>query len=161
MVLGVAALWEDRKGLKDLIALADMLVVEYQIILVGLSKKQIDALPKGIIGIERTDSVEDLAELYSAADVYVNPTYEDNYPTTNIEAIACGTPVVTYSTGGSPDSARLFGIVINKGDLQGLSCAVRNAESIIPADSAALNGGAISLDAMLEHYLDLYNRGDN
>ena len=161
VVLGVAALWEDRKGLKDLIALADMLGVEYQIILVGLSKKQIDALPKGIIGIERTDSVEDLAELYSAADVYVNPTYEDNYPTTNIEAIACGTPVVTYSTGGSPESARLFGIVINKGNLQGLSCAVRNAESIIPADSAALNGGAISLDAMLEHYLDLYNRGDN
>lgn len=70
------------------------------IVMVGLTKKQIQKLPDNIIGIERTDSQEELVKLYSVADVFANPTLEDNYPTVNLEAIACGTPVVTYNTGG-------------------------------------------------------------
>ena len=104
IVLGVASEWDKRKGLEDFIGLREMLGEEYQIVLVGLNEKQIKTLPKGIIGIRRTENVEQLAGLYTTADVFVNPTYEDNYPTVNLEAQACGTPVITYDTGGSGES---------------------------------------------------------
>lgn len=104
IVLGVASVWNNRKGLDSFVELSKLLDDSYQIILVGLSKKQIKQLRGNIIGIECTNSVKELAELYTAAEVFVNPTLDDNYPTTNIEAIACGTPVITYNTGGSPES---------------------------------------------------------
>lgn len=100
IVLGVANVWDHRKGLDDFIKLAGMLDDCYQIVLVGLSEQQIARLPGNVIGITRTNSTAELAEIYTAADVFVNPTYEDNYPTVNLEAQACGTPVVTYDTGG-------------------------------------------------------------
>ena len=92
---------------------------KYKIVLVGLSKKQIKLIPSDIIGIVRTNSITELAEIYSAANVFFNPTYEDNYPTTNLESLACGTPVITYDTGGSPESVDdSSGYVINKGDFE-------------------------------------------
>ena len=100
IVLGVANVWEDRKGLFDFYKLAEMLDDRYAIVLVGLSEKQIKDLPKNIKGIQRTNSPQELAAIYTAADVLVNPTYEDNYPTVNLEAQACGTRVITYDTGG-------------------------------------------------------------
>ena len=106
MILGVASTWDKRKGLDDFVKLRTMIDRGYAIVLVGLSEKQIKSLPEGIVGIRRTESVNQLAELYSLADVFVNPTYVDNFPTTNIEALACGTPVVTYNTGGSPEAVR-------------------------------------------------------
>ena len=105
VILGVASVWDKRKGLDTFIDLSKELDDQYQIVLIGLSKKQIEQLPNNIIGISRTENVQELVKWYSAADVYFNPTLEDNYPTTNLEAIACGTPVVTFNTGGSPESA--------------------------------------------------------
>ena len=116
--MGVASIWDRRKGLDDFISLSNKLSGTYQIILIGLTKKQIAQLPKNIIGIERTESIEELAEYYSLAKVFVNPTYQDNFPTTNIEALACGTPVVTYNTGGSPEAIdKETGIVVEKGNV--------------------------------------------
>ena len=149
IVLGVAALWEPRKGLNDFYRLSKMLSDKFCIILVGLSKNQIARLPKKIIGIERTNSAEELAELYSEADVYVNPTYEDNYPTTNLEAIACKTPVVTYDTGGSAESAALFGGVVKKGDIDGLYKSV-----MLMVDSNPVNVNISGLD--VSHTIDDY-----
>lgn len=101
MILGVASPWTERKGLGDFVRLADKLDGDkYAIVLVGLSEKQIQQMPEGIIGLARTDSREELAGIYTAADVFFNPTREDNYPTVNLEAEACGTSVVTYDTGG-------------------------------------------------------------
>lgn len=121
IVLGVANVWEDRKGLFDFYKLAEMLDDRYAIVLVGLSEKQIKNLPKSIKGIQRTNSPQELAAIYTAADVFVNPTYEDNYPTVNLEAQACGTPVITYDTGGCretihTDSAK----VVEAGNVEGL-----------------------------------------
>lgn len=101
MILGVASPWSERKGLGDFVRLADELDPNrFAIVLVGLSKRQLKVLPENIIGLERTSSAEELAGIYSAADVFFNPTREDNYPTVNLEAEACGTPVVTYDVGG-------------------------------------------------------------
>ena len=97
IVLGVANVWEDRKGLFDFYKLAEMLDDRYVLVLVGLSEKQIKNLPKNI-------SPQELAAIYTAADVFVNPTYEDNYPTVNLEAQACGTKVITYDTGGCKET---------------------------------------------------------
>ncbi len=103
ILLGVASIWEQRKGLNDFFSLRELLDDNYAIVLVGLTEKQKQELPQGIIGITRTENVEQLAEIYTAADVLVNPTREENYPTVNLEAQACGTPVVTYDTGGSAE----------------------------------------------------------
>lgn len=127
IILGVASVWDERKGLKDFLKLADSLDKKYKIVLVGLNRKQIAKLPDNILGIERTENVEQLSSLYSKADVFVNPTWSDNFPTTNIESLACGTPVVTYRTGGSPEAIDSeTGIVINQGDVQQLTKAIQN-----------------------------------
>lgn len=105
MVLGVATPWSERKGLPDFIRLAAELDSEkFAIVLVGLSDKQMHNLPEGIVGIKRTDSREELATIYTAADVLFNPTKEDNYPSTLLEAQACGTPVITYNVGGCAEA---------------------------------------------------------
>lgn len=121
IILGVANVWSERKGLKDFLKLSEKLSDQYRIVLVGLSSKQIKILPSNIIGIERTESVEQLAELYSAADVYLNPTWEDNFPTTNLEALACGTPIISYNTGGSIEAVSAdSGFIVDKGNIEEL-----------------------------------------
>ncbi len=125
VVLGVASIWDKRKGLEDFIELSKLINIEIQIILIGLSKNQIKNLPTNIIGVERTENVQQLAEYYSLANVFVNPTWQDNFPTTNIESLACGTPVITYNTGGSPEAIdENTGIVLSKGDVNGLNRAI-------------------------------------
>lgn len=103
IVLGVALGWGARKGLDVFTALSERLDKSYQIILVGTDDKADRQLPENIISIHRTHDQKELAEIYTAADVFVNPTREDNFPTVNIESIACGTPVITFRTGGSPE----------------------------------------------------------
>ena len=104
VILGVASTWDKRKGLEDFFKLRLLLDDRYVIVLVGLNKKQISNLPKLIIGISKTNSSRELAELYSDADWFFNPTYEDNYPTVNLEARACECRVVTYDTGGAAET---------------------------------------------------------
>jgi glycosyltransferase involved in cell wall biosynthesis len=102
--LGVATAWGQAKGLYDFYKINEIKAENEVIVLVGLTAKQLDDLPDGIIGIERTNSIEELAEIYSAADVFINPTYEEVFGLTNVEAQACATPVVTYRSGGSTES---------------------------------------------------------
>jgi putative colanic acid biosynthesis glycosyltransferase len=104
IILGVANIWDDRKGLRHFIKLSQMVDADCVILLVGLNDQQITELPQNTIGIKRTASVTELVDIYSAADVFINPTLEDNFPTVNLEALACGTPLVTFNTGGSPES---------------------------------------------------------
>ena len=127
IVIGVSSTWVKSKGLYDFYELANQLGDGYQIVLVGLSQEQLKQIPDNIIGIERTDSVQELAEIYTAAKVFVNPTYEDNYPTTNLEALACGTPVITYKTGGSVEAVleSKYGKIVNQGDIGQLVNAVK------------------------------------
>lgn len=125
VILGVASVWHKRKGLDDFIQLAKALP-EHKVVLVGLTEKQVKELPQGMVGVTRTENTRELAELYSMADVFVNPTYADNFPTTNIEALACGTPVVTYMTGGSPEAvSEKTGMIVEKGNIESLIISVK------------------------------------
>ena len=125
VILGVADDFGERKGLDDFIQMRSQLPSDYSIVLIGVSASDMEKIPKDIIAISRTDSQLELADYYSMADVYVNPTYEDNFPTTNIEALACGTPIITYNTGGSPEALDSnTGIVVPKGDVSSLVSSV-------------------------------------
>lgn len=121
IILGVANLWDKRKGLDDFFKLADNLDEKYQIVLVGLNKKQILQLPENIYGIQRTENQEELASIYRSASVFVNPTYLDNFPTTNLEALGSGTPVITYQSGGSYEAIdENTGFIVDQGNINGL-----------------------------------------
>lgn len=121
LLMGCSTWWDSGKGLQDFYKLSEQLDNRFVIVLVGLDKEQLDQLPKRIIGIERTNSVKELAEIYSASDIFLNLTYRDNYPTVNLEAIACGTPVITYRTGGSPECLDgKNGRAFDKGDINGI-----------------------------------------
>lgn len=118
IILGVASVWDSRKGLDYFIQLSNKLEQDEVIVIVGLTEKQKEKLPGNLIGITRTNNVEELAEIYSVSDVFVNPTLEDNFPTTNIEALACGTPVITFNTGGSIECIdEKTGFIVEKGDI--------------------------------------------
>jgi glycosyltransferase involved in cell wall biosynthesis len=103
IVLGVSMMWSAAKGLDVFVHLANTLSEDYQVVLIGTDDIVEKSLPKNVISIHRTQNAEELAEIYSSADIFVNPTREENYPTVNMEALACGTPVVTFRTGGSPE----------------------------------------------------------
>lgn len=126
IVLGLAMDWNKRKGLDIFVELSKRLNDDYQILLVGTDDSLAEELSKcNIICINRTESQQELAELYTAADVFVNPTREDNFPTVNLEALACGTPVITFDTGGSPESLDdTCGIVVSKDDIGTLTSTI-------------------------------------
>ncbi|WP_106449760.1 glycosyltransferase [Trichococcus alkaliphilus] len=125
IILGIANVWEERKGIHYFEMLAEKLNDEYQVVLIGVDNKTKKTLNKKIMSIQRTSNTQELAEIYSSADIFVNPTLEDNFPTTNIEALACGTPVITFNTGGSPEAVdERTGIVIEKGDGEELYRAI-------------------------------------
>ena len=115
------------KGLYDIYKLRTMLPEEeYGITIIGLKENDLKTLPLGIKGMCRTSNQNELVQLYSQSDVFVNPTYADTFPTTNIESLACGTPVITYRTGGSPEIlSPETGIVVELGDVNALADAIK------------------------------------
>lgn len=126
ILLGVASIWSREKGLDDFIQMSQLLNDDETIVLVGVKEEDKKKLPSRIVGIGRTENTRQLAELYSAADAFINPTWQDNYPTVNLEAIACGTPVITYRTGGSIEAVTAeTGCIIEQGDVKGLLDAAR------------------------------------
>mgnify|MGYP003194704343 FL=1 len=157
VILGVASCWEDRKGLNDFLELSKIINDEYQVVLVGLNNHQIKKIPSNIIGITRTENKNDLAAIYSCATIFFNPTYEDNYPTVNLEAIACHTPIVTYNTGGSPEilNDENWGIVIPNRDFAALLDYAKKIykKKIIPDFG---NVHKLSNNVMTQKYIQLY-----
>ncbi len=161
ILLGVAFGWGKRKGLDVFLDLEKKLDSRYQIVLVG-TDEEIDAqLPKNILSIHCTQNQTELVEIYTAADVFVNPTREENYPTVNMEAIACGTPVVTFATGGSPESLdETCGSVVACNDNEGmLKEIIRVCEEKPYSVQACLNRAkTFDKNARFMEYVELYNR---
>lgn len=158
LILGVASVWSPRKGLNDFIELSKIVDDNIQIVVVGVNKKLIRKLPSKIIAIERTESKKELAALYSKATILFNPTYEDNYPTVNIESIACDTPVVTYQTGGSPECIKKYnaGFVIEKKDYKKLIDIVnmQYGKKLLISNEQRKD---MSSERMVEDYIKLYS----
>lgn len=158
IILGAANMWEARKGLTYFEQLSEILTDDYRIILVGLNRAQLKKLNPKITGIERTESVFELAKLYSLADVYVNATLEDNFPTTNIEALACDTPVITFATGGSVESIDdSCGIIVAKKDVEGLKRAVMDiCENKGKYNGCLAKSRQFDKNDRFKEYIDLY-----
>lgn len=156
IVLGVANAWNARKGLPDLLTLAGRLGSDYQVVLIGLIEKQLPDIPSEVLGLLRTANQTELAQWYTAADVFVNPTYEDTFPSVDLEAQACGTPVVVYETDGCPETvAPGNGRLIPQGDMQALENAVRDvADSNWRADPKKMV--RFDKDTVYQDYVELY-----
>jgi len=161
VVLGVAYNWDERKGLDVFLKLCSDLDESYQIVLVGTNVKIDKKLPERIISIHRTKDQKELARLYSIADVFVNPTREENFPTTNIESLACGTPVITFNTGGSAEMlTNETGIIVEKNDYIALYEAIRFVCEKKPFSREACRKQAenFNCEKVYEEYVKLYMR---
>ena len=159
VLLGVAFGWGTRKGLDVFVELAKRLDGRYKIVLVGTDDAVDKQLPDSILSIHRTQDQRELAELYTAADLLVNPTREDNFPTVNLEALACGTPVLTFRTGGSPEAIdESCGAVVACGDVDAMEAQIRRIEKERPFTAEACIRRAAAFDAggRFEEYIRLY-----
>lgn len=171
VVLGLAAPWVPRKGYNDMIRISEE--KDFQVVMVGVSAEQKEALPKNIIFVTRTSNQQELVEYYNMADVFVNPTYSDNFPTTNLEALACGTPVITYRTGGSPEAISDVenakkvkdriecyptGMVVKQGDIAGIVDSIKelHAHPLSAEDCRKRAETNFDKDKCFEEYIDLY-----
>lgn len=161
MVLDVSFEWGTRKGLDIFIELAKRLPEDYRIVLVGTDQNVDKLLPDNIVSIHRTQNQRELAEVYSAADVFVNPTREENYPTVNLESLACGTPVLTFRTGGSPEMLdETCGSVVSCDDVDALEKEIVRICTDKPySESDCLRKAqAFDQNERFKEYLRLYER---
>ena len=156
LLLGVANVWEPRKGLPYIIELGKRLPKGWRLAVVGLQRGQIERLPEGILGLGRTRDARELAQWYSAADVFINPTLEDNFPTTHMEALACGTPVVSFDVGGCGEMLTpACGVLVTPGDVEGLLNGAAKAMQM-RRDACLAASCAFDQQRRLAAYADLY-----
>ncbi|MBQ7583078.1 MAG: glycosyltransferase [Lachnospiraceae bacterium] len=161
LILGVANPWRETKGMYDFAALYEMLEHDspgrYKVAMIGLKPSQTDKLPEGIIKIIHTDSVTELAQWYSAADFYVNLTYGDTFPTTNIEALACGTPVITYDAGGSGEIVtEATGAVVEKTDIKAVEETLERMSGKDMRDECVKRASHFAKRDKYKEYYELY-----
>lgn len=163
ILLGVAFGWGKRKGLDVFIELQKRLDKDkYQIVLVGTDDNVDKLLPKEIISIHRTQNQTELAEIYTAADLFVNPTREENYPTVNMESIACGTPVITFRTGGSPEIlTEKTGLVVDCDDVEGLQHGIEKIceKNLFSTGDCIEQAKQFDMNKRFQEYIDLYKEG--
>lgn len=159
ILLGVAFDWGMRKGLDVFIELSKRLDKnKFQIVLVGTDDSLDKMLPNSIISIHRTRDQNELAEIYSAADLFVNPTREENYPTVNMESVACGTPVLTFRTGGSPEILdEKTGYVVDCDDIDEMQRQIIRIcdENIFSIDDCVAKARSFDKDLRFKEYIDL------
>ncbi len=161
MILGVASVWSEKKGLNDFIELSKILDERFQIVLVGLNQKQMQKIPKNIIGIERTNSANELAQIYTAADVFVNPSIEETMGLTTVEAIACTTPVIVYNRTAVPEvvTPEVGKIVSNYFEIKNiLDESIENKKKL---DDISSYIHEFDKKEMLKKYMQLYLNNHN
>lgn len=159
VILGVAFDWGVRKGLDVFINLANRLSEEYQIVLVGTNEQVDKMLPTNIISIHCTQNQQELAEIYSAADIFVNPTRDEVLGLVNIEALACGTPGITFNSGGSPECySQDCGAVVECGDVDAMEREVIRIcnETPYSLDNCTKRAAMFNKDDRFKDYIDLY-----
>lgn len=159
IILGVASGWGFRKGLDVFIELSKYLNKNYTIVLVGTDEKVDDLLPENIVSIHRTENQTELAKIYSEADIFLNPTREETFPTVNIEALACGTPVITANTGGSPEIINNeTGLIFDLNDIKSLANHIEDVCETNFFDSEKCINRSKNYDmySKFKEYIELY-----
>lgn len=130
VLLGVASIWDKRKGLQTFIGLSDLISCDYVIVLVGLNRRQIKSLPRNMIGIERTEDKSELVALYSAAHIFMNPSQEESFSLVTVEAMACGAPVIVLDTSAVKELVdEECGVILHENSIKNFLDAVRNIEA--------------------------------
>lgn len=156
LILGVANIWEDRKGLIYFNELSEKISNDFQIILVGKTKGKIN---KKIMHVEQTANIDEMREYYNRAFCFVNPTLEDNYPTTNLESLCCGTPIIAFNTGGNNEVVQgNFGIITESKTSNAILDSLRIMEKNYSNYQFLLSENDFSKKQMYLEYLELYKR---
>lgn len=158
LILGVASEWDERKGFAYLLQAAQRLGDAYCFAVVGLTDKQAMDLPKNMLAVPSTHDAKSLAAWYTAADCFANPTLEDNMPTVNLEALACGTPVVAFDTGGCAEAIGDCGCVVRQGDMDAFCEKLKefcDKKSII-TDACLVRSEQFGMESMGKAYIKLY-----
>lgn len=159
IVLGVSSIWCYRKGIDVFNLLAGRLADDYKVVVVGSNAEEYEKLNDNILYIEHTDNASELAKIYTAADVFVNPTREENFPTVNIEALACGTPVITFNAGGS---AEVFdetcGVSVPINDIDSLYSEIMNIceNKLFNSSDCVLRAKKLDMNQTYKDYVNLY-----
>lgn len=159
LVLGVAFAWCERKGLDIFLELAKRLDDRFRIVMVGTDERLSAQLPGNVISLSRTHNQKELAEIYTTVDVFVNPTRDEVLGLTNLEALACGTPVITFDTGGSPECIdETCGVAVPKNDVDAV---VREIMEICVKGKFKTKGrydyvNKFDADHIYEEYINLY-----
>lgn len=160
IILGVASTWDTRKGLEDFLKLADLLTDGYRIVIVGVGKKEQQKLKANMIGIERTNNVQELVEIYSAADVFFNASVEETFGLPTVEAIACGTPSIVYDVTALPEAVTSEnGVVVEKNNVSlvyEIIKKIKNREI-----EFKMGGTSFSKDYYFNKYIELYTELSN
>lgn len=158
IVLGVASTWNVRKGLDDFIYLSEMLDENYQIVLVGVNESEKKRLTSQMIGISRTDSIQELAEIYSAADIFFNASVEETFGLPTVEAMACGTPVIVYNATALPEVVnKECGYIVEPHDLETVVRILKNRQyKNISSDSCIKQAEKYEKRKQFKHYVELY-----
>lgn len=161
IVLGVSVEWGERKGFDVFVDLAKKLPADYQVVLIGTNEKIDALLPKNIISVHRTQNQKELAEIYSVSDVFVNPTRDEVFGLVNVEALACGTPGITFNSGGSPECYdEACGFVVERDDVVSLEKEIIRICTDVPYTKEACINRAKEFDKneRYKEYLELYER---
>lgn len=159
VVLALASEWTVRKGFEDIKYIGTHLPEDFRLVIVGLQEEQVAEVPEEIIAITRTDNVQQLVQIYSEADVFVNASVEDNFPTVILEALACGTPVVTYDTGGCREEIdESCGILVDKYDKGGLLAGIvkLGAKYDAQVEACVKKAQGFEKKAMYDKYNELF-----
>ena len=159
LILGVAFNWDERKGIDVFSDLAGTLPKDCRIVLVGTNENTRKLLPSDVIAIDRTENQQQLAEIYSACDLFVNATREDTFPTVNIESLACGTPVLTFATGGSAEIIdSTCGMAVEKNNTDALKDAVLTIKESRPftREACLKKSAEYRKDDKFKEYADIY-----
>jgi len=157
IILGIANVWSERKGLKYFLDLSTRIPSDYKIVLVGLSDKQISELPNNILGLKRTESIEELAELYSNSHVFYNPSFEETFSLVTAEAMSCALPVIVFDSSAPSELVGNHDLIINKALFRSVEDVTQEVvDYITKKNHKRIENTKFSNEKMIKAYLKLY-----
>lgn len=163
LLTAVATAWSKSKGTEDYFELRKIIDKKYTIVFVGAPQSLIDELPEGIIGIRRTDSMKELAMIYSASSIVLNLSKSESFGKTTVEGLACGIPGIVYDISASPELLdKETGVVVKYNNIDGVAAAIETIMSWDRINTAKACRERVlqlfSIEKNWKKYIDLYKK---